>query len=73
MVHIPSALLLFAIVAAGAALGVGGTILAAPLTVVAFVLVQKLYVRDALGEQAMVPGEGGAPRPGPSSHHRKGD
>ena len=58
MVEIPPALLLFSIVAAGAVLGMGGLILAAPLTVVAFVLVQKPYVRQTLGNLIEVPGEG---------------
>lgn len=57
MVSIPSALLLFAVVAAGAALGFGGVLLAAPLTVVAVVLVGKLYVRETLGQRVEVPGE----------------
>lgn len=57
MVSIPSALLLFAVVAAGAALGVGGVLLAAPLTVVVVVLVSKLYVRETLGRRVEVPGE----------------
>ena len=57
MVHIPSALLLFSVVAAGALLGLGGVLLAAPLTVVAVVLVGKLYVRETLGKPAPVPDE----------------
>ncbi|WP_158287848.1 AI-2E family transporter [Falsiroseomonas bella] len=57
MVSIPSALLLFAVVAAGAALGLGGVLLAAPLTVVVVVLVGKLYVRETLGQRVEVPGE----------------
>jgi predicted PurR-regulated permease PerM len=57
MVNIPPALLLFSVVAAGAVLGVGGVLLAAPLTVVAVVLVGKLYVRETLGRPVEVPGE----------------
>ena len=57
MVDIPPAVMLFAVVAAGAVLGIGGVLLAAPLAVVAFVLVTKLYVRETLGEPAAVPGE----------------
>lgn len=57
MVHIPSALLLFSVVAAGSVLGLGGVLLAAPLTVVAVVLVGKLYVRETLGKPAPVPGD----------------
>jgi len=47
--------------------GLGGVLLAAPLTVVAVVLVSKLYVRDTLGRPASVPGEaqtGAAVAPG---------
>jgi len=57
MLSIPPALLLFSVVAAGAVLGLGGVLLAAPLTVVGFVLVSKLYVRETLGRQVEVPGE----------------
>ncbi len=57
MVSIPPALLLFSVVAAGAALGTGGVLLAAPLTVVAVVLVSKLYVTETLGEPVAAPGE----------------
>ncbi|MGD9614625.1 MAG: AI-2E family transporter [Alphaproteobacteria bacterium] len=57
MVEIPAALLLFAVVAVGLLFGITGLIVAAPLTVVAYVLVTKLYVRDTLGVPAQVPGE----------------
>jgi predicted PurR-regulated permease PerM len=57
MVSIPPALLLFSVVAAGAVLGLGGVLLAAPLCVVAVVLVGKLYVRDTLGRHVSLPGE----------------
>jgi predicted PurR-regulated permease PerM len=57
LVSVPPALLLFAVVAAGAVLGLGGVVLAAPLTVVAYVMVQTLYVRQTLGEPVRVPGE----------------
>ncbi len=57
MVSIPPALLLFSVVAAGAVLGLGGVLLAAPLTVVAVVLVGKLYVQETLGRSVAVPGE----------------
>lgn len=56
-VEIPPALTLFAVVAAGVAFGGIGILLAAPLTVVAYVAVKKLYVREALGEATKVPGE----------------
>ena len=57
MVEIPAALTLFAVVAIGLLFGVTGLVVAAPLTVVAYVLVTKLYVRDTLGVPAEVPGE----------------
>jgi predicted PurR-regulated permease PerM len=57
MVFIPPALMLLSIVAVGYAFGIGGAIFAAPITVMLFVLVNKLYVRDALGEDAPLPGE----------------
>lgn len=43
-VHLPPALLLFSLFAASTLFGVAGLILAAPLTVVVFVLVNRLYV-----------------------------
>ncbi|GGH31544.1 AI-2E family transporter [Alsobacter metallidurans] len=59
-VAIPPALLLFAVIAFGALFGALGVLLAAPLAVVAFVAVKKLYVRETLGEATPVPGEKGA-------------
>ena len=56
-VSIPPALLLFAVIAFGTVLGVLGLLLAAPLTVVVYAAVKKLYVRDTLGERTKVPGE----------------
>jgi predicted PurR-regulated permease PerM len=56
-VEIPPALSLFAVVAAGIAFGPIGVVLAAPLAVVAYVAVKKLYVREALGGTTKVPGE----------------
>lgn len=58
-VGIPPGLLLFALVAAGLLFGWAGILLAAPLTVVAFVLVKRLYVREALHTPTEVPGEKG--------------
>lgn len=57
MVSIPPAVQLFSIVAFGILFGWAGLLLAAPLAVVAFVLVQKLYVRQTLGEDVKIPGE----------------
>lgn len=56
-VDIPPALTLFAVIAAGVAFGSLGVLLAAPLAVLAFVAVKKLYVREALGETTKIPGE----------------
>ncbi|HYH18856.1 MAG TPA: AI-2E family transporter [Azospirillum sp.] len=54
LVSLPPALTLFAVVAFGVLFGVLGVLFATPLAVVAFILVRKLYVQDALGK-----GEGG--------------
>lgn len=43
-VHLPPAMLLFSLFAASTLLGVAGLLLAAPLAVVAFVLINRLYV-----------------------------
>jgi len=56
-VDLPPALLLFAIVAGALVFGPTGVIFAAPLTVVLFVLVKRLYVREALGTATELPGE----------------
>ncbi|MBY0338385.1 MAG: AI-2E family transporter [Acetobacteraceae bacterium] len=57
LVDIPALVLLLGIVAFGAVLGLGGVVLAAPITVVAYVAVQKLYVRETLGRTVEVAGE----------------
>lgn len=49
-VDVPPAVLLFAVVAAGMLFGSLGVLLAAPLTVVIFVIVQRVYVRTLLGK-----------------------
>jgi predicted PurR-regulated permease PerM len=54
-VTIPPALLLFALVAAGLLFGIAGIILGAPLTVVLYVFVKHLYVREALGTDTPLP------------------
>ncbi|HEX8216602.1 MAG TPA: AI-2E family transporter [Allosphingosinicella sp.] len=56
-VDLPPALLLFAIVAGAFVFGPPGVIFAAPLTVVLFVMVKRLYVREALGTETAMPGE----------------
>ncbi len=57
IVSLPPALLLFAIVGAGALFGLMGLFVAAPLTILAYVLVVTFYVRNTLGEDAIAPGE----------------
>jgi predicted PurR-regulated permease PerM len=57
MVSMPPALMLFAVVAVGLVFGLPGVVLAAPITVVAYVLVKQLYVRETLGQDTVVPGE----------------
>jgi predicted PurR-regulated permease PerM len=54
---IPPAVLLFSVVAFGIVFGTIGVILAAPLTMLAYVAVTKLWVRETLDEPAEVPGE----------------
>jgi predicted PurR-regulated permease PerM len=49
-VHIPPAVLLFAVLAFGLLFGFLGVLLAAPLTIVCFVLVRRLYVQAVLGK-----------------------
>jgi predicted PurR-regulated permease PerM len=55
-VDVPPAVLLFAVFAAGMLFGVMGVLLAAPLTVVTFVLVQRIYVRELLGKPITIAG-----------------
>ena len=56
-VDLPPALLLFALVAGGLIFGLVGVILAAPLTVVLYVMVKRLYVQEALHTATKLPGE----------------
>lgn len=56
-VSIPPALLLFAVVAGGLLFGIIGILFAGPLIVVTYVLVKRLYVREALHTKTSVPGE----------------
>lgn len=56
-VELPPAVLLFSLVVFGSLQGAAGLLLAAPLTVVLYVLVKQLYVRETLGEDVSVPGE----------------
>jgi predicted PurR-regulated permease PerM len=61
-VDLPPALLLFALVAGGLMFGIGGLLLAAPLTVVLYVLVKRLYVQEALSTETPLPGDSGKAR-----------
>lgn len=56
-VELPPALLLFAIVAATLVFGTVGILLGAPLLVVLYVLVKRLYVRETLRTETPIPGE----------------
>ncbi|GAA0732066.1 AI-2E family transporter [Sphingomonas japonica] len=55
-VDVPPAVLLFAVGGAGILFGFLGVLLAAPLTVVTFVLVQRIYVKTLLGREITVAG-----------------
>lgn len=56
-VDLPPALTIFSVLGFGIVLGPWGVVFGAPLTVVAFVLVKKLWVRETLGEPTSIPGE----------------
>ena len=56
-VDLPGAVLLFSLLACGTLFGALGVIFAAPLTVVIYVLVKRLYVREALETATPTPGE----------------
>nr|WP_314444270.1 AI-2E family transporter [uncultured Sphingomonas sp.] len=56
-VDLPGAVLLFSLLAMGTLFGALGVIFAAPLTVVIYVLVKKLYIREALDTETPIPGE----------------
>jgi predicted PurR-regulated permease PerM len=59
-VDLSGVVLLFALIAFGALFGTLGVILAAPLTVVTYVLVKRLYVIETLHTPTPIPGEGKA-------------
>ena len=56
-VHVPAVLLLFSLIGFGMLFGIVGVIFAAPLTVVTYVLVKRLYVQEALKTKTPIPGE----------------
>lgn len=57
MVYIPPLVLILGIVAITTVFGRYAAIFAAPLAVIIFVAVKKLYVRDSLGDPTPIPGE----------------
>ena len=56
-VDLPGAVLLFSLLACGTLFGPLGIIFAAPLTVVVYVLIKRLYVKEALNTATPIPGE----------------
>lgn len=56
-VDLPAVILLFSLLGFGTLFGALGIILAAPLTVVSYVLIKRLYVREALHTSTPIPGE----------------
>lgn len=56
-VSIPPAIILFAIVVFGTLFGLLGVVLAVPLAVLTMVLVQKIWIRETLGEDTAIAGE----------------
>jgi predicted PurR-regulated permease PerM len=56
-VHIPPVVLLFSLLAFAVLFGLIGVLLAAPLAVVTYVLVKRLYVVEALHTATPIPGE----------------
>nr|WP_294171179.1 AI-2E family transporter [uncultured Sphingomonas sp.] len=65
-VEVPGAVLLFALLACGGLFGPLGIVFAAPLTVVVYVLIKRLYVREALDTPTPIPGED-QPEPAPAA------
>lgn len=57
-VSLPPAVALFAILAFGMLFGPLGVLLATPLAVVCLVAIKQLWVRDVLGEEVLLPGDG---------------
>jgi predicted PurR-regulated permease PerM len=56
-VDLPGVVLLFSLIGFGILFGTLGIILAAPLAVVTYVLVKRLYVQETLGTATPIPGE----------------
>lgn len=66
MVYIPPLVLILGIVAITTLFGWQASIFAAPIAVIVFVAVKKLYVRDGLGDPTPLPGE---PHGAPATRH----
>jgi predicted PurR-regulated permease PerM len=62
-VEIPAVITLFALLAFGLLFGILGILLAAPLAVVSYVLVKRLYVIEALDTPTPIPGSEEKPAP----------
>lgn len=58
-VDVPPAVLLFAVIAFGMIFGTLGVLLSAPLTVVTYVAIQRIYVRTLLGRPIRIAGQDG--------------
>ncbi len=67
MVYIPPLVLILGIVAITTLFGRSAAIFAAPIAVIIFVTVKKLYVRDSLGDPTLMPGE--TPHDPVPAHH----
>lgn len=63
-IALPPALSLFSVIAGGLLFGPIGVLLAGPLTVIFFVGVKLLYVRETLGGEVALPTESGEPQAG---------
>jgi predicted PurR-regulated permease PerM len=59
-VEVPALVMLFSLLAFGLLFGVIGIFFAAPLAVVSYVLVKRLYVVEVLDTPTPIPGEGKA-------------
>lgn len=57
MVYVPPALMMLGIVTITTAFGPAAFIFAAPMVVIVFVVANKLYLRETLGESVSLPGE----------------
>ncbi len=56
-VHVPAVVLLFSLIGFGMLFGVLGVIFAAPMSVVTYVLIKRLYVIEALHTPTPIPGD----------------